>query len=107
EAALKGEEKALSKVDIIVNTTSLGMHGEAIPLNWHKFSSCSLVIDVVYRRDGETPLVEEARKRHIHSFSGKSMLLYQGAKSFELFTGQNAPLDTMKKALEVGGRPHQ
>jgi shikimate dehydrogenase len=107
EQILRGEREKLPQVDILINTTTLGMHGEAITLNWHNFSSCSLVIDVVYRREGETPLVEEAKKYGIAGQSGKSMLLHQGAKSFELFTGKSAPLKIMQQALEEGGTHHQ
>lgn len=103
EDALRGEDSLLEQVEVIVNTTSLGLRGEDIPLNWQRFSSCGLVIDVVYREEGETPLVVEARKRGIYGFSGKSMLLYQGAKSFELFTGHPAPLEVMKRSLEKEG----
>ncbi|MGQ9472858.1 MAG: shikimate dehydrogenase [Candidatus Caldatribacteriaceae bacterium] len=103
EDALRGKGSLLERVEVIVNTTSLGLGGENIPLNWQRFSSCSCVIDVAYRREGETPLVVEARKRGIYGFSGKSMLLHQGARSFELFTGHPAPLEVMKRSLEKEG----
>lgn len=102
EDAMKGGGECFHGVDVIVNATSLGIKGEAIPLDWHKFSSCSLVMDVVYRKGSETSFVTEARKRGIHGFSGKSMLLYQGVRSFELFTGHPAPVEVMKKSLEEG-----
>ncbi|MEN3185993.1 MAG: shikimate dehydrogenase [Atribacterota bacterium] len=102
ESAMKGEGEHLERVDVIINATSLGIKGENIPLNWHKFSSCSLAIDVVYRKESETALVIEARSRGIHGFSGKSMLLYQGVRSFELFTNHAAPVKVMKKVLEEG-----
>ncbi|NSW75458.1 MAG: shikimate dehydrogenase [Candidatus Atribacteria bacterium] len=102
EDAMEGEGECFHGVDVIVNATSLGIKGEAIPLDWHKFLSCSLVMDVVYRKGSETGFVVEARKRGIHGFSGKSMLLYQGVRSFELFTGHPAPVEIMKKFLEEG-----
>ncbi|MEN3203643.1 MAG: shikimate dehydrogenase [Atribacterota bacterium] len=85
----------------IINATSLGLGGEVLPLPWEAFPSLEVVIDLVYHREG-TPLVWEAKMRGIKSFDGKYMLLYQGARSFSLFTGVSAPLEVMEEALFGG-----
>jgi shikimate dehydrogenase len=50
-------------------------------------------------RPAQTPLLSAARKAGCRTANGLSMLLYQGAKALELWTGQPAPLDPMRSAL--------
>jgi shikimate dehydrogenase len=88
----------LSQVDVLINATSLGLSQEIIEVPWNGIDNCELVIDVVYNRE-ETPLVREARKKGKKAFDGKMMLLFQGAESFRLFTGFEAPIGVMEKAL--------
>ena len=57
----------------------------------------SVIIDLVYAR--ETPLLKAARSAGARATGGLNMLLYQAAKSFEHWTGREAPLKEMKKAL--------
>ncbi|HHF09186.1 MAG TPA: shikimate dehydrogenase [Candidatus Atribacteria bacterium] len=93
------KEPVLGKIYAIINATALGLKGEEIPLSWGHLSGLCWVIDLVYSKEG-TPLVKRARKRGIKSFDGKDMLVFQGAESFQLFTGYRAPLDVMFEALE-------
>ncbi|MFH0816818.1 MAG: shikimate dehydrogenase [Methanobacteriota archaeon] len=63
------------------------------------------VMDADYRR--ESALVRDARKAGCNVVDGREWLLHQGAKAFELFTGRDAPLDTMRDAIysrETGNR---
>jgi shikimate dehydrogenase len=60
------------------------------------------VLDMVYRRGGETPLVTAARDMGIPAVGGEEVLLYQGVEAFELFTGVSAPVDIMREALRQG-----
>jgi shikimate dehydrogenase len=55
------------------------------------------VYDVVYNRD--TQLIKDAKEKGLPAAGGLGMLLYQGAASWELWTGQEAPLNIMKEAL--------
>jgi shikimate dehydrogenase len=48
-----------------------------------------------------TPLLRAARERGCAVQNGLSMLLYQGALAFELWTGQAAPLEVMQRALGI------
>lgn len=99
--ALPWDFGALPLVHGIINATSLGLKGEIIPIPWEALPALEVVVDLVYRREG-TLLVREAGKRGLKSFDGKRMLLYQGAKSFLLFTGVPAPLSVMEEALFGG-----
>ena len=98
ENFINGGSSFLGQVDLLINSTSLGLHQEIIEVPWEKMENCEVIIDVVYRWE-ETSLVKEARKRGKKAFDGKMMLLFQGAESFRLFTGVEAPFDIMERAL--------
>ena len=103
--ALPMEELALAPaceyVDLIVNTTSMGMrHGPAegeTPLRAGLIRPRSLVYDLVYNPP-ETPLLAEANAAGAKTLGGLPMLVYQGAAAFELWTGVPAPVDVMFNA---------
>ncbi|MGB2584182.1 MAG: shikimate dehydrogenase, partial [Dehalococcoidia bacterium] len=54
----------------------------------------ALVYDVVYNPI-ETPLLADAKRAGASTLGGLAMLVYQGAVSFELWTGREAPVDIM------------
>jgi shikimate dehydrogenase len=92
--------KHLDEVDLVINATSLGLRPtDPPPLNgfpprckWLK------VYDTIYR-PSETRLLELARKAGAKTANGLSMLLHQGARAFELWTGRRAPVAVMRRAL--------
>ena len=87
--------------DIIINASSAGMKGEnPLELPLYILPKNAVVYDLVYQPK-ETPLLKEAKKAGIKAVSGHSMLLFQGAEAFELWTGLVAPVKTMRKALEL------
>lgn len=87
----------LDSVDIIVNTTSVGLRDDDKPLfNYEAISSRHTVVDIIYKK---TPLLEVADKKGCKWQDGLPMLLYQGAKAFEIWTGKDAPIEVMRKAL--------
>jgi shikimate dehydrogenase len=51
-------------------------------------------------RPAETKLLNAAKNSGCQTANGLGMLLHQGAKAFEIWTGQPAPLDVMRRALE-------
>jgi shikimate dehydrogenase len=57
------------------------------------------VIDLVYVTGG-TPLVRKARSLGLRTADGWEILLAQGAKSFEAWTGRPAPVSAMRETLE-------
>jgi shikimate dehydrogenase len=91
-----------SKIDLVLNATSLGLKaGDASPLDGKQFSlrQTQAVYDMIYR-PAETWLLAAAKKAGCKTANGLGMLLHQGAKAFEIWTGQSAPLDIMRRALE-------
>ncbi|MGI9953188.1 shikimate dehydrogenase [Moorellaceae bacterium AZ2] len=99
------EDRALAEVlpgvDLVINTTSVGMnpYREEVPFNPDLLQPHHLVYDVVYNPP-ETRLLEAARRRGCSVIPGLSMLLYQGAEAFTLWTGREAPLEVMRKTLD-------
>lgn len=89
--------------DLIVNSTTLGMRygsGEYLsPLPAEAIPENALVYDLVYNPQ-ETPLIREAKKVNARTIGGLSMLVYQGAEIFQLWTGKEAPFEVMFQAAE-------
>jgi shikimate dehydrogenase len=88
-------QAASSEIDLVVNATPLGTHGEDLPLP--ALGPASVVVDLVYR-PAVTPLQLSARKAGASAFGGLGLLLHQAALSFELWTGREPPLDAMSAA---------
>ncbi|MDD5141548.1 MAG: shikimate dehydrogenase [Verrucomicrobiales bacterium] len=89
-------------VDLVLNATSLGLKADdASPLDEKQFSlkQARCVYDMIYR-PAETALLHAAKAAGCRTANGLGMLLHQGAKAFEIWTGQPAPLDVMRRALE-------
>ncbi len=93
--------QAAARSGLIVNCTTLGMtHGPAeaaTPLLADQIPPTSLVYDLVYN-PLETPLLREAARAGAGVLGGIQMLVYQGAASFEMWTGQPAPVPVMLEA---------
>lgn len=88
--------------DILINATPVGMK-ESDPCLVHEawLRKDLFVYDLIYN-PAETKLLTLAKKSGARTTNGQGMLLYQGVLSFELFTGQPAPLDVMRQALSQG-----
>ena len=90
----------LPEIDIIVNATSLGMKsGDARLVPAGALQARHLVFDMVYRADGETPLLADAGTVGAKVVDGLTLLLHQGAISFENWFGGAAPLEAMREGL--------
>jgi shikimate dehydrogenase len=100
-AVVPFERAADSPADLIVNATPLGGHGEELPLP--PLGPEVLAVDLLYRPH-VTPLQTTVRGAGGSAFGGLGLLLHQAALSFELWTGQPAPLSVMSAAAlaEVG-----
>lgn len=91
--------KAVSTSDLIINATPLGMkNDDPSPLPDGLLRAHHRVYDTVYS-GGETSLLLQARKIGAASSNGFSMLLHQGAKAFEIWFNEPAPLEKMRSAL--------
>jgi shikimate dehydrogenase len=86
------------KSDLIINSTPSGLNDEQSILDYDHISKDSIVYDIVYR-PMVTNLIEQAKNAKATVIYGYEMLLAQGARAFEIWTGINAPLEAMKKAL--------
>lgn len=89
------------KVDLVLNATSLGLQaGDGSPVDEARFplGEARAVFDMIYR-PAETALLRAARLAGCQTANGLGMLLYQGAKAFEIWTGRAAPLEVMRRAL--------
>jgi shikimate dehydrogenase len=85
--------------DLLLNATPLGRR-EEMPLRPNALPAKGGVIDLVYVAGG-TPLVRKARSLGLPSADGWRVLLVQGARSFEIWTGRQAPVDAMKAGMEA------
>jgi shikimate dehydrogenase len=95
-------EHPKAAIDLVVNATSLGLKtGDALPLDLSQFSlqKTKAVFDMIYR-PVETELLQAAKIAGCKTANGLGMLLHQGAKAFEIWTGKTAPLAVMRRALE-------
>ena len=87
-------------VDVIINTTSLGMkNGNNFNQVIEKFKAELIYYDVVYN-PLETKMAINFKKKKIKTFNGLEMFLYQGQKSFYLCNGINPEIeDELKKTI--------
>ncbi len=92
-------QEKLSDTDILINATSVGMNSNLsqslIKPEW--LISNLMVMDIVYN-PVETKLVRDAKSVGAKVVSGVEMLIYQGASSFEIWTGKPAPIKVMRTA---------
>ena len=85
--------------DLIVNTTNLGLH-DGDPMPWDTsigFRPGQVVYDLIYNRP--TELLALARAQGATAIDGLGMLVHQGARAFELWTGMAAPVEVMYEAI--------
>ena len=90
---------AIADSAILVNGTSVGMAPKTdatIITDTTMFQPDLFVFDVIYNPK-ETRLLREAKAAGCKTSNGMYMLLYQGAASFELWTGQEMPVDIIKE----------
>lgn len=91
-----------SEVDLVLNATSLGLKSDdVLPFDEKLFTlkQATKAYDMIYR-PAETPFLKVAKAAGCHTTNGLGMLLYQGAKALEIWSGQTAPLAVMRAALE-------
>ncbi|MFN2131769.1 MAG: shikimate dehydrogenase [Anaerolineae bacterium] len=92
-----------NEVDLLVNTTTVGMWPHAEASIWpddRPLPASLAVCDLVYR-PLETKLLRQAQSAGAKTIDGLGMLIAQGALSFEMWTGQWPPVDVMRAACEA------
>jgi shikimate dehydrogenase len=89
------------RADIVVNATSVGLHDDdlsTLPLD--EIGTPELACDLVYRPAGQTPFAAwAARVGAARVVDGLEVLVRQGALSFQIWTGREAPLDAMREEI--------
>ena len=87
---------------LIVNTTSMGMFpnvDDAATTIKESFVKDQIVFDVIYT-PVQTKLLKLAQSQGARTVNGLQMFVEQGARSYELWTGEKMPVDKVKKTLE-------
>lgn len=101
-AVAVGHPPAGAGVDLILNATSLGLQADdPPPLDPAAMqpAQARAAYDMIYR-PAETPFLRAARGAGCRTANGLGMLLHQGARALEIWTGRPAPIATMRGALE-------
>ena len=93
-------QDSITKADLLVNATSVGMDGSSQPIPTSiVLPEKLLVADVIYQ-PFETPFLKWAKNQGNQSINGLGMLLYQAAEAFELWTGKEMPTDQIWELLK-------
>ena len=94
--------KFISDADILIDTTPVGMHPNVSDEPIVKAADIheELVVNDIVYNPNETVLLKEAIKANAKVVYGIKMLLYQGAESFKIWTGREAPIDVMEAKLK-------
>ena len=96
--------RELDSVDLVVNGTASGLRASDPPVLPARILQPHLcVYDTIYR-PARTGLLRAAQEAGARCANGLSMLLHQGALSWEIWTGRSAPLETMRSALQSAAR---
>lgn len=92
-----------SSSKLIINATPVGMHpdpDDSITSIASSFNKDQIVFDLVYNPP-MTNLLKIAKEREAVVLKGLKMLVYQAAKSFELWTGEPMPSEEVLKSLQL------
>lgn len=102
---LEKAQDVSAECDMIVNATTIGLNNESSPIDHEHIKKGSIVYDIIYRPI-VTKLIENAKYAQATVVYGYEMLIEQGARAFEIWTGLPAPREAMKKNLfGVFGEP--
>ncbi len=96
-------EMTLSHYDVVINTTSAGMHPQEGVLPYADLSfidADTAVVDMIYN-PSETAFLKEAKMRGAKTLNGMGMLIYQGILAYEHFSGHTLPENAYDIAKSV------
>jgi 3-dehydroquinate dehydratase/shikimate dehydrogenase len=96
-------EQFAGDADIVINCTPIGMHGHSEGqslLRAESLQNVKLVYDLIYTPE-ETALLREAKAAGCQTLGGLAMLVGQAGEQFRLWTGLEAPVELMKRALSL------
>lgn len=100
-------KEVLSNADILVNATKIGLKpSDALLVPESAFPKKRiLVYDLIYKPE-QTKLLKLASQLGHKTVNGETMLLHQGVRAFEIWTGKRAPIKKMRKALNDALHSH-
>jgi shikimate 5-dehydrogenase len=86
--------------DLLLNCTPIGMHpkSEVSPVPAEMLRKDMVVYDAVYN-PAETKLLRDARAAGCRTVAGIDHFVRQAVEQFELWTGQSAPVETMRRVV--------
>ena len=89
------------RADLLIQTTPVGMYPDVdrCPIDEHVLKGGMVVMDIIYNPI-ETRLLKIARRQGCKTINGLSMFIHQGAEQFRLWTGLDAPINVMARALK-------
>jgi shikimate dehydrogenase len=91
---------AVQHCQLLVNTTSVGLNDpHSSPLPAEILPQQGWVNDIVYK-PLQTKLLRQAKAKGLATIDGLGMLVHQGALALSAWTGQSAPVEVMRQALE-------
>lgn len=99
-AHLLDDQNLTSEMDIIINTTSVGMapNADASPIPMECITSNQVVFDIVFAPK-DTKLIQYAKANKAIVIYGDRMLLHQAVAQFKLFTGVDTSIEVMERSI--------
>lgn len=98
----QGEYAIPADTQLVVNATSVALFPnveDAVPVDYATLRPQMVVSDVI-PNPPNTAFLQRARAQGCTTLDGLGMLVYQGAIAFKMWTGEDAPVDVMRTALE-------
>jgi len=89
----------LEDVDLLVQTTAAGLHGEDYPFSLEGIRPQTLVVDIIFNPSA-TNFLRQAARLGCTTLNGIGMLVHQGALAWEFWLDRPAPIAAMRQALE-------
>jgi shikimate dehydrogenase len=93
---------AVQQADVLINTTSIGMHPEEdrIPIESDLIPGGVIVSDIVYN-PARTRFLQVAEAKGCKTVPGLGMLVYQGTEGFRKWTGAEPPVEVMFEVVRA------
>lgn len=98
----EGDHAVSPSTKLLVNATNIALFpdvNDLAPVDYETIQPGMVCCDVI-PNPPDTPFLKRARERGATTLDGLGMLVYQGAIAFKMWTGQDAPTDVMRAALE-------
>src|SRR5262245_39361791 len=96
------DELATTPYELLVNATPVGLGADVSPIAAGLLVEGAVVMDLVYEPE-QTRLLRDAAARGARAVPGKWMLIHQAAEQLRLWTGREAPLETLAEAFDGAG----